>query len=111
MTTSAAQGVSLGKQTHGEWFMKMIRNLILGLIILFSPLCFAETVDINSADASVLAKNINGVGPDRAKAIIKYRNEYGPFGAVEDLALVQGIGFKIVAKNRDKLSIGKKLKK
>jgi competence protein ComEA len=91
--------------------MKSIRNLILGLIILFSPLCFAEPVDINSADASVLAKKINGVGPDRAQAIIDYRNEHGPFGSVEDLALVQGIGFKIVAKNRDKLSTGKKLYK
>lgn len=91
--------------------MKSIRTLILGLLILFSPLCFADTVDINAADASVLAEKINGVGPDRAQAIIDYRNEHGPFGSVEDLALVQGIGFKIVAKNRDKLSIGKELQK
>lgn len=91
--------------------MNTIRNLILGLVILFSPLCFAESVDINSADASVLAKNINGVGPNRAQAIIDYRNEHGPFESVEDLALVQGIGFKIVAKNRDNLSAGKKLQK
>lgn len=91
--------------------MKSIVTLILGLFVLFSPLCFAETIDINSADASTLAQNIKGVGPERAQAIINYRNAHGPFASVEDLALVQGVGLRIVAKNRDILSVSEKQQK
>jgi competence ComEA-like helix-hairpin-helix protein len=44
----------------------------------------AAKVDINSADASTLAK-VKGIGERRAAAIIDYRDKNGPYKSVEDL--------------------------
>jgi competence protein ComEA len=48
-------------------------------------------VNLNTASASELDA-LPGVGPATAQAIISYRNEHGPFSAVEQLASVKGIG-------------------
>jgi competence protein ComEA len=77
---------------------------LLGL----SALVHAAPVDINTADAAVLAESIKGVGAKRAEAIIAYRKEHGPFKAVEDLAKVPGIGTKVVEQNRQNLTVGKR---
>lgn len=63
-------------------------------------------VDINSADAATLARVLNGVGPATAARIVAWREANGPFLAVEDLALVSGIGEKLLARNRDRLVVG-----
>lgn len=70
----------------------------------------AEIVDINTADANTLATAIVGIGPAKAEAIVAYRNEHGPFKAIDDLALVKGIGSATIAKNREVLSISTKAK-
>jgi len=72
----------------------------LGLL-LASSFALAEPVDINSADAELLATAIKGVGPKRAEAIVTYRDEHGAFRSVSGLAQVKGIGSKIVDANRD----------
>jgi competence protein ComEA len=46
-----------------------------------------------------------GVGPSTAKAIISYRNRKGPFGKVEDLLNVPGIGPSKVAALRDQVTV------
>ncbi len=48
-------------------------------------------VNINSAAADEL-DSLPGVGPATAAAIIAHRDQYGPFGSIEDLADVRGIG-------------------
>jgi competence protein ComEA len=58
-------------------------------------------VDINTADASTLAKELNGVGPARAQAIVAYRNEHGPFKSVDDLRLVKNLPQKVIDANRE----------
>jgi competence protein ComEA len=65
----------------------------------------AAPVDINSADAKTLARELNGVGPDRAQAIVDYRVQHGPFRTVDELAKVKGVGKRIVEKNRENLLI------
>ena len=50
-------------------------------------------VNINRADESELLK-LTGIGPSKASAIIKYREESGPFGSIEDIMNVSGIGEK-----------------
>jgi competence protein ComEA len=45
-----------------------------------------------------------GIGPAKAAAILRYREEHGPFTAVEDLARVPGFGVGWVAKLRDRVS-------
>ncbi|WP_228857820.1 ComEA family DNA-binding protein [Xenorhabdus sp. PB61.4] len=60
-------------------------------------------VNINTASAEQLAKELNGVGAKKAQAIIEYREKYGSFTAIEQLQEVQGIGPAFIEKNRDKL--------
>ena len=48
-------------------------------------------VNINTADAIAL-ESLPGVGPSTAKAIIAHRQANGPFGKIEGLLDVKGIG-------------------
>ena len=61
-------------------------------------------VNLNSATSSQL-DTLPGVGPSTAKAIISYRNRKGPFGKVEDLLNVPGIGPSKVAALRDQVTV------
>jgi len=89
--------------------MRFISSMLLtaGLAVAgITPLAaWAGPVDINSADASTLAKELNGVGPARAQAIVAYRNEHGPFKSVDDLALVKNMPRKVIDSNRELLKI------
>ncbi len=92
---------------HGSKFMLILRNTLFALFASLSSFCLAAPVDINSADAESLANEIKGVGLSRARAIVEYREMHGPFKKVDDLVLVQGIGPKIVSRNKDKLTVSK----
>ncbi|TDY02660.1 ComEA family DNA-binding protein [Thiohalophilus thiocyanatoxydans] len=87
---------------------KLIQTLVLTLSMLSAGFAFAEPVNINSATAAELSANINGVGQKKAEAIIKYREEHGPFKQIEDLMKVQGVGPGIFAKNRENLKLASK---
>jgi competence protein ComEA len=65
----------------------------------------AGTVDINAANASELAAALDGVGQSKAEAIVDYREANGPFGSIDDLALVKGIGAATVDRNRERISV------
>lgn len=60
-------------------------------------------VDINTATAQGL-EGLPGVGPVLAARIVAYRDEHGPFGEVEDLLDVTGIGESKLAAMRDAIS-------
>ncbi len=49
------------------------------------------TVDLNSASAAELG-SLPGIGPRLARDIVADRNSRGPFGAVDELLRVPGIG-------------------
>jgi competence protein ComEA len=57
-------------------------------------------IDINSATAAELAAGLNGVGASRAEAIVRYREQFGPFESIEELVEVGGIGPATVERNR-----------
>lgn len=87
--------------------MKILSNLLLAFLLCFSGLAAAaDAVDINSADAASLIKVLKGVGPDKASAIITYRQEHGPFKNVEQLTQVKGIGKRLVEMNRELITVG-----
>ncbi len=65
----------------------------------------AEPVNINTADAETLASAINGVGIKKAREIIAYREQNGPFDTVEDLSKVSGIGSQTVERSRANLTV------
>ena|SRR5689334_15089484 len=66
----------------------------------------AEPVNVNTADATALAKALNGIGPAKAKAIVSYREKNGPFKSVDQLAMVEGITQKLIDKNRADIKLG-----
>ncbi|MBN2908588.1 helix-hairpin-helix domain-containing protein [Polycladomyces sp. WAk] len=61
-------------------------------------------ISLNSATAEQLDQ-LDGIGPSKAAAIIRYREEHGPFRSVDELANVPGIGEKTLAKFRDRLTV------
>ena len=61
-------------------------------------------INLNSATSDQL-DTLPGVGPSTAKAIISYRNRKGPFGKVEDLLNVPGIGPAKVGAIRDQVTV------
>jgi competence protein ComEA len=54
-------------------------------------------VDVNAADQTTL-EELPGIGPVTARAILDYRTKNGPFGSVDDLLGVSGIGGATLAK-------------
>lgn len=78
----------------------------LAATLLLTQLALAEPVNINTADATALAKALNGIGPAKAKAIVSYREKNGPFKSVDQLAMVEGITQKLIDKNRADIRLG-----
>jgi competence protein ComEA len=78
----------------------------LAATLLLTQLVYAEPVNINTADATALAKSLNGIGPSKAKAIVSYRDKNGPFKTVDQLAMVDGITQKLIDKNRADIKLG-----
>lgn len=54
-------------------------------------------LDLNSASVAEL-QTLPGVGESKAKAIIEYREQVGPFLEVAQLTEVKGIGSKMLSK-------------
>lgn len=79
---------------------RMSSSAALLASLLFAPALFAGPVNVNSADADTLARELTGVGPALAEEIIRDREQNGPFMSPEDLARVRGIGERIVEMNR-----------
>jgi len=86
--------------------MKFFRNM-LAIWLLCMPLAaMSETVlNINTANSDALVEDLVGVGPQKAMAIVRYRQQHGPFKRIDDLALVDGIGAKTVEQNRSRMTV------
>jgi competence protein ComEA len=100
--------------------IQISKILLTCLILIFSSLSSAENtksneislstseaskhIDINSADIKTLSL-LKGVGMKKAEAIVKYRDVNGKFSTIDELLNVNGIGKKIFALNKTKLTI------
>ena len=85
-----------------SYFRKSLLAAGLGCaLLLCSGALQAGPVNINTADASTLARELKGVGPKLADAIVQYREKHGPFKTADELTLVKGIGPAAIAKNRE----------
>ncbi len=68
------------------------------------PVQQSGKISINQASKEQL-ENITGIGPRKAEAIIKYREEHGAFQKIEDLLEIDGIGEKSLEKMKDQIMI------
>ena len=86
--------------------MKMLRNMLVACLLFIPLSAHSEAlVDINTADSETLVDGLVGVGPQKAMAIIRYRQENGPFQHIDELALATGIGAKTVELNRSRMMV------
>ncbi len=74
--------------------------LLISIFASFNQSCFATPVNINQANANLLANSLSGIGINKARAIINYRNKYGLFAQPNDIIKVRGIGRATYQKNR-----------
>lgn len=63
-----------------------------------------EKLDLNTATAAEL-ETLPGIGAVRAAAIVAYREANGPFGSVDELTNVSGIGQGTLEKVRDLVTV------
>jgi len=84
--------------------MKFITRTALLCLLLVSFGALAD-VNINTADAPTIAKELKGIGDKKAQAIVNYRKQHGPFKTIESLTEVKGIGLKTVEKNRSLIKL------
>ena len=87
--------------------MKTIRIVVTFLALTFTAFVYADPVNINTANAQALSKNIKGIGLKKAQAIVAYREKNGAFKKIEDLSKVKGIGNKLLEKNSGSLLVEK----
>ncbi|MEJ2034546.1 MAG: ComEA family DNA-binding protein [Deltaproteobacteria bacterium] len=84
-----------------------MKKLISALFLVFLWVAVAvAAVNINTASKQDL-ETLPGIGPAKAEAIIKYREENGPFHQVDDLTQVNGVGQKTIDSIRDSIEVGK----
>ncbi len=78
--------------------MNLKKCLIVSILVLSGGNVLAAPVNINSADAQTIAAALSGIGEKKADAIVKYRQEHGPFKSPDELVNINGIGDKLLAK-------------
>lgn len=76
------------------------RALQLLIATLLPAAVWAGPVDINSADAATIAKELQGIGLSKAQDIVAYRDKNGAFKNAEDLRKIKGIGARTLERNR-----------
>lgn len=64
----------------------------------------ASKLDLNSATMKQL-EQVKGIGPVRAKEIIRYRQAHHGFKSVKELEKVKGIGPKTVSRLSEQLTV------
>jgi len=84
---------------------KLIQALIVALV---PVLVWAGPVDINTADAATIAKELQGIGLSRAQAIVAYREKNGAFRSADELRKIKGIGAKVLERNRANIKLDAK---
>jgi len=85
--------------------MLSVRTWLAAASLFASSLAAAGPVDINTANAEMLAQELEGIGPARARAIVSYREANGSFTSADQLLEVQGVGPRVLDINRDNIRL------
>ena len=80
-------------------FAIILKSIALSLLLATSAYA-ADKVNINTADAATIAKELQGIGLSKAQDIVAYREKNGAFKSTEELRKIKGIGAKTLERNR-----------
>ena len=84
-----------------------MRSVILSVILfMFMVTAAWAKVNINTASSTEL-ETLQGIGPSKAEAIVKYREANGKFQKAGDIVLVKGIGDKLFKKISEEIEVEK----
>lgn len=61
-------------------------------------------VNLNTADETEL-QSISGIGPSKARAVVRYREEHGPFSDISEIMNVSGIGSSTYERIKDQITV------
>jgi competence protein ComEA len=87
-------------------FIGLLKVLgVASMLVAHIALAAPDHVNVNTADAQLLADVLDGVGMSRAQAIIEYREQNGVFSDAYDLANVKGIGDRTIELNAEKIRL------
>jgi competence protein ComEA len=81
--------------------------IAIAMVITFSGPSWAGDagkINLNKATAVELSQ-LKGIGMKYAERIVEFRDKNGSFKEVEDLLKIQGIGPKILEKNKDRITV------
>jgi competence protein ComEA len=84
--------------------MNQVKSIIMLFFLMVMPVG-AASVNVNTANAEEIATALYGIGPYKAEAIVRYRQEHGKFKSVQALKRVRGIGQGILDGNLDDIKI------
>ena len=80
--------------------MKTINTIAAIAAFAFSSVTAAAPVNINTASAEEIADALSGIGPNKARAIVEYREAYGEFSRADEIVFVRGIGASTYESNK-----------
>lgn len=67
------------------------------------PAAATVRININTANAEALDEALVGIGPSKARAIVAWRQQNGPFRSLAQLEEVNGLGPTFVARNKGRM--------
>ena len=90
-----------------RWKRFIAMAMVVSFVMALVPVALAEDagkVNINKASVADLMK-LKNIGQKYAERIVAYREKNGPFKKPEDITNVKGIGPKILALNKDRITV------
>ena len=85
--------------------MKTFTTIAALAALSISSAAMAAPVNINTATASEIAEALNGIGLNKARAIVEYRDAYGEFSHADEIVFVRGIGAATYEKNKEDILV------
>lgn len=83
----------------------VMKKIVLALfLVLFLVGTAFAGLNINTANEEQL-RQLPGIGPVTATAIVEYREQNGNFGSVDDLVKVRGVGPRTLENLRDQIKV------
>ena len=85
--------------------MRLFHRIFCIPLVLAASAALAGPVNVNTADEEMLAENLVGIGPALAAAIVRDREENGPYKTPEELTRVRGIGDRVIENNLENILV------